>query len=201
MEYKEKLFIEDNRLNEGCRFELLNIIKSNFEEDGFRIHSRKTALAWVCLQDDTVPFFVKNLEQKVLEDILKIPLVRKEQGAYKGDEGKYNLNHVRGENCKLSLQMDTMFVDRLVDSLSVYDNVCILHFDNKLGLLSYQLVDKDVLSNTFDRYFAELQAELEEYVKQYKIQQVMDEFKNLTTSEQTEFLKTVITNMRNSNVK
>lgn len=194
MEYKEKLFIEDNRLNEGYRFELLNIIKSNFEEDGFRIHSRKTALAWVCLQDDTVPFFVKNLEQKVLEDILKIPLVRKEQG-------EYNLNHVRGENCKLSLQMDTLFVDRLVDSLSVYDNVCILHFDNKLGLLSYQLVDKDVLSNTFDRYFAELQAELEENVKQYKIQQVMDGFKNLTTSEQTEFLKTVITNMRVSNVK
>lgn len=194
MEYKEKLFIEDNRLNEGYRFELLNIIKSNFEEDGFRIHSRKTALVWVCLQDDTVPFFVKNLEQEVLEDILKIPLVRKEQG-------KYNLNHVRGENCKLSLQMDTIFVDRLVDSLSVYDNVCILHFDNKLGLLSYQLVDKDVLSNTFDRYFTELQVELEENVKQYKIQQVMDEFKNLTTSEQTEFLKTVITNMRNSNVK
>lgn len=193
MEYKEKLFIEDNRLNEGYRFELVNIVKSNFEEDGFRIHSLKTALVWVCLQDDqddTVPFFVKNLEQEVLEDILKIPLVRKEQG-------KYNLNHVRGENCKLSLQMDTIFVD----SLSVYDNVCILHFDNKLGLLSYQLVDKDVLSNTFDRYFTELQAELEENVKQYKIQQVMDEFKNLTTSEQTEFLKTVITNMRNSNVK
>lgn len=194
MEYKEKLFIEDNRLNEGYRFELLNIIKSNFEEDVFRIHFRKTALVWVCLQDDTVPFFVKNLEQEVLEDILKIPLVRKEQG-------KYNLNHVRGENCKLSLQMDTRFVDRLVDSLSVYDNVCILHFDNKLGLLSYQLVDKDVLSNTFDRFFTEWQVELEENVKQYKIQQVMDEFKNLTTSEQTEFLKTVITNMRNSNVK
>lgn len=194
MNYKENVFIEDNRLNEGYRFELVNIVKSNFEEDGFRIHSLKTALVWVCLQDDTVPFFVKNLEQEVLEDILKIPLVRKEQG-------KYNLNHVRGENCKLSLQMDTIFVDRLVDSLSVYDNMCILHFDNKLGLLSYQLVDKDVLSNTFDRYFTELQAELEENVKQYKIQQVMDEFKNLTTCEQTEFLKTVITNMRNSNVK
>lgn len=194
MNYKENVFIEDNRLNEGYRFELVNIVKSDFEEEGFRIHSRKTALVWVCLQDDTVPFFVKNLEQEVLEDILKIPLVRKEQG-------KYNLNHVRGENCKLSLQMDTIFVDWLVDSLSVYDNVCILHFDNKLGLLSYQLVDKDVLSNTFDRYFTELHAELEENVKQYKIQQVMDEFKNLTTSEQTEFLKTIITNMRNSNVK
>ena len=120
---------------------------------------------------------MKNLEQEVLEDILKIPLVRKEQGAYKVDEGKYNLNHVRGEHCDLSLQMDTLFVDRLVDSLSVYDNVCVLHFDNKLGLISYQLVDKDILSNTFVRYFAELQAELEENVKQYKIQRVMDDFK------------------------
>ena len=192
MEYRENLFIEDDKMSEKYRFELVNIIKSDFREEGFRIHSRTTALVWVVSQGGTLPLFVKELEQKVLEDILKIPLVSKSQSDYK-------LNHVRKDSLRLSLQIDTLFVKKLIDSLSVYDNICVLYFDNKIGSLGYQIIDNEILSNTFDRYFKDLQAELEENVKQYKVQKVMDEFKTLTVSEQTEFLKTIITSMRGAN--
>lgn len=192
MNYKESVFIEDNKLVEDYRFEKINVVSSNYMEDGFYIRHTRTALVWVTLKDEELPCFIKELEQKALEDILKIPLVRRLGNAHIDKEyGDYDLNHIRVAGSSTDFQ-ESWYIPQFLTNLSDSSAVCILRYDRNTGDLLYQLTDVGTFKTVVDDYYKVLSAELEEKASEYRVQQVVEHYQALSSSEQKDFLTLLV---------
>ena len=125
-----------------------DVVQANPIDFGDRFVNTKVGIVWLDYKDENKqPFkdfdFRLQIEQKFLEDVLKIPLIAPIKSAYvdtKKEDFRYNHRRNRGSK---------VFFDSITDmykslkTFSENDFVYLLLYDNVQGVLRYQVLLKD----------------------------------------------------------
>lgn len=134
-----------------------DVVQVNPFDFGDRFVNTKVGIVWLDYKDENKqPFkdfdFSLQIEQKFLEDILKIPLIAPIKSAYVDTEMKdFRYNHRRTGGAK-RLFDSIRDVFSSLNTFSETDFVYLLLYDNVKGIVSYQVLTKDDFKSLVKSY-------------------------------------------------
>lgn len=134
-----------------------DVVQANPIDFGDRFVNTKVGLVWLGYKDENKqPFkdfdFSLQIEQKFLEDVLKIPLIAPIKSAYVDTEMKdFRYNHRRTGGAKRLFDSIRDIFSSL-NTFSETDFVYLLLYDNVKGIVSYQVLTKDDFKGLVNSY-------------------------------------------------
>lgn len=170
-----------------------DVVQANPIDFGDRFVNTKVGLVWLGYKDENKqPFkdfdFSLQIEQKFLEDVLKIPLIAPIKSAYvetKMEDFRYD--HRRNKGSKVFFGSITDIFKSL-NTFSENDFVYLLLYDNIKGVLRYQVLLKDDFISLVNSYIDTKYKLIKEREHKKNLMLAYEVLGKLTLDEQKELI-------------
>ena len=170
-----------------------DVVQANPIDFGDRFVNTKVGIVWLDYKDENKqPFkdfdFRLQIEQKFLEDVLKIPLIAPVKSAYietKMEDFRYNHRRTKGSKVFFDSITD---IFKSLNTFSETDFVYLLLYDNVQGVVRYQVLLKDDFKGLVDSYVDTKCKLLKEREQKKNLMLAYEVLGKLTIDEQKELI-------------